>query len=139
MHSSRMHTTHSLPYTGVSVQGGDLCPGRGSLFRDLCPGGLCPWGSLSGGSLSRKGVSVQEGGLCPGRGSLSRGSLSGSLCPGGSLSRGDSVQGVFVREKPPPGQRPTRRNMGPEARKEGTWDERQRPPNEHVTRQSDRK
>ena len=57
-------------FTGV----GGFCPGV-SLLRGLCPGG-----SLSGGSLSRH-ASVQ-GGLYPG----------GILCPGVSLSRGVSVQ-----------------------------------------------
>ena len=61
MHSSRMHTAHSLPSGGISVRG-SLCPGvslsRGlSVQGSLCPGvslsrGLCPGGSLCGGSLS---------------------------------------------------------------------------------------
>ena len=68
--------------SGVSVQWGlcpgPLCPG-GSLSRGLFPGGLCPVGSLS------TGVSVQ--------GSLSSGvSIQGCLCPGG-LCPGEFLSG----------------------------------------------
>ena len=102
MHSSRMHTTHSLPYggrgslsrgglcLGVSVQE-FLCPGQSlsrriSVLGGLCPRGLCPGGSLSRGPLSR-GVSVQRS-LCP-----------GGLCPGVSLPRGSlSREGLPDRD-----------------------------------------
>ena len=54
---------------------------------------VCPGGSLSGGSRSRK-VSVQGGSLSSGF-SVQGVSVQGGLCPGGSLSRGVSVQGGF--------------------------------------------
>ena len=96
---------------GVSVKRGslprDLCPG-GPLFRSLCPAGLCPGGSLSGGSLSR-GVSVQgisvwgvsvQGGLCSG--ALVRWvSVQGDLCPGRLCLGGFCPGVVSVRETPP--------------------------------------
>ena len=72
----------------ITVQGG------------LCPGDLCPVGSLSRRSLSR-GISVQGSlsrGLCPGVVSVQRVSVQGSLfrglCPGGSLSRSSLCPGV---------------------------------------------
>ena len=76
---SMHHRSHDL---GVSVQWGGLCPVGVSVQGDslqvgLCPGGLCPGGSLSGG-------------LCQ-----------GGLCPGGSLSRGISVQeGSLLGRRP---------------------------------------
>ena len=81
MHSSRMRTAHSLPYSGrgggISVQGG--CLSRGGV----CPG--VPYrGVFDQESLSR-GVSVQEGRLCPGGGVSVQ---EGGLCPG---------VGVFVQ------------------------------------------
>ena len=86
---------------GVSVWGGlylrGLCP-RGSLSGGSLSG-VSVWGLCPGGSLSGKGVSVWgslSGGLCLGvsvQGGLSRG-----VCPGESLSgRG---RGVSVRETP---------------------------------------
>ena len=91
---------------------GGLCPrgslSRGSLSKSLCLGASI-WGSLSRGSLSKGTLSR---GLCYGSlsgESLSRGSLSGSFCPEG-LYLGFSVQGglclwdlclgVSVREIP---------------------------------------
>ena len=65
----------SLSRREVSVQGGGLCPGEGSVQEGV--------------SLSRRGVSGQEGGLWPG----------GGLCPGGvfvqegGLCQGDSPCG----------------------------------------------
>ena len=108
MHSSRMRTTRSLPYGGVSLpRGGEGSLSLGvSLYRGVSVWGLCTGGSLFGGSLSRgslsvRGVSVQQG-LCPevplSWGCLYEGGLCiKGLCPGGSLSRGVSVQGVFVQ------------------------------------------
>ena len=65
---------------GVSVQGG-FC--LGALWRDLCPGYLCP------GRISVQGV-----GLFPGCGSVQGGlCLGGVLCPGGSLSKGGLCRG----------------------------------------------
>ena len=68
---------------------------------DLCPGGLCPSGSLSREvSVQRvlsPGGSLSKGGLCPGE-SLSEGLCPGGLCPGESLSRG-----VFIHRGLCPG------------------------------------
>ena len=71
-----------------SVQGG-VSVQEGSLSRSLCPGGLCPGGSLS------SGVSVQ-----------------GGLYPLGSLSIGVSVQGVSVMTQCRLAQRINRNGLG---------------------------
>ena len=64
MHSSRMHTAHSLLYWSLS---------RESLSRSICLG-VSVWGSLFRGCLLD--------GVCP-RGSLSRSLCSAGLCPVG--------------------------------------------------------
>ena len=47
MHSSRMRTTHSLPYRGISVQGRLLSVQEGLLGAGS-PGGLCLGGLCQG-------------------------------------------------------------------------------------------
>ena len=92
---SCFHRCLSVYRGGLSLCPGGLCPG-GSLSRGVfvqggfCPGDLCPGGSLSRGSLSRQ-VSVWEG-LCP----------EGVSVQGVSLSKGFSVHGGFfsVTETP---------------------------------------
>ena len=94
----------------VKVWNGEIYPSTRVHSSRMCTACSLPWGSLSGGSLSR-GVSVQgglyPGGLCPG-GSLSRGvSVHWSLSRG-SLSREVSVWGVYLTETTP-GNRMTHR------------------------------
>ena len=83
----------AILFTGGSLSRG-LCPDRSlsrgfSIQGGLFSRGVSVWGSVSRGPLSVQGICLCPGGLCPG-GSVSR----GYLCPWGvSLSRVVSLRG----------------------------------------------